>query len=320
MGKGICVRPLRSIGRIANTNITPGLPLALLKDDFDVIHAHLPTPWSADWSAVASVLKSRPLVLTYHSDIVGRRTAGYIAQAYNSTALKFLLKVAARITVSRRGYLSRHLEGYRDKVVEIPPGVDVEAFRPVHAESIADIFFLSVLDEFHTFKGLEVLFDALGLVKKHIGDVKAIVGGDGALAGHYKSMASSMGLEDNVQFVGLVPEEMLNYYYNACKLFVLPSTDPALETFGIVLLEAMACGRPVVATDIAGMAEDIRKHGAGIVVSRGSASELAEAIIYLLQEERKAADMGASGRRLVEEKYSWHQVAGQMERLYKELA
>ncbi len=100
------------IGKIANTNITPTLPFRILNEDFDIIHTHLPTPWSADWSAVVSMAKRKPLVLTYHNDIVGLGIANYIARVYNLTALKFILKRASKIIVSHSNYLkfSPHLQ------------------------------------------------------------------------------------------------------------------------------------------------------------------------------------------------------------------
>ena len=65
----VSVKAMRTLSKMANTNITPSLPLALLQDDFDILHTHLPTPWSADWSALISRLEKKSLVLTYHNDI-----------------------------------------------------------------------------------------------------------------------------------------------------------------------------------------------------------------------------------------------------------
>ena len=111
----------------------------------------------------------------------------------------------------------------------------------------------------------------------------------------------------------------MNDWYNRSRIFVLPSTDPALETFGIVLLEAMAAGRPVIATEIAGMAEDIRTGDAGMVVPRNDAGALAGAITTLLSDTVQAEQMGARGRRIVEMGYQWPQIAHRIEEVYKKL-
>jgi glycosyltransferase involved in cell wall biosynthesis len=310
---------LRTIGKLANTSITPYLPLALLNEDFDVLHTHLPTPWSADWSSIVSKLKGKPLVLTYHSDITGKGLARHIAAAYNFTALKFLLRNADRIIVTRQGYLSKHLGGQKKKIAIIPIGVDSRAFRPVPTQKKGDIFFLSVLDDYHGFKGLDVLLGAMRIAIRDMPDLRLIVGGDGSTRIFYEDESRSMGLSRNVEFVGSVPQERLTEYYNGCSLFVLPSTDPGRETFGIVLLEAMACGIPVIATEIAGPAEAIRESGAGLVVPPGNKKMLAEAIIRILGNRDLSASMGIEGRRLAEKKYNWRRIAEQTAALYEEL-
>ena len=85
-------------------------------------------------------------------------------------------------------------------------------------------------------------------------------------------------------------------------------------------LEAMACGRPVVVTDIVGVAEDVGRTGAGIVVKPADEDSLSRAIVSIIADEKSAARMGEAGRRLVEEKYSWKRVALQVEQIYREAA
>ena len=79
--EGVKIKRLYYPFKIANTNITPNLPYALSKEGFDLIHTHLPTPWSADWSALISKIKGKPLVLTYHNNIVGFGVASHLANA-----------------------------------------------------------------------------------------------------------------------------------------------------------------------------------------------------------------------------------------------
>lgn len=314
----VSVKALRSYGKIANTNMTPGLPLALLKENFDVLHTHLPTPWSADWSALACMAKKKPLILTYHNDIVGAGYARRLAGLYNSTALNLLLRRSARILVARPRHVSPRLLPFMDKVEFVPVGVDTEGFHPREAVAAGDIFFLSVLDSFHRYKGLDVLLEALQAVKAQIPEVMLAVGGSGELLEHYRHKAEALGLEKNVRFEGRISQERLLEIYNGCKLFVLPSLSAEQEGFGIVPLEAMACCRPVVVTDIAGVAADVQRSGAGIVVKPADRNALAQAIISILADQESAARMGMAGRTLVEEKYSWKRVALQVERIYRE--
>lgn len=316
----VSVKALRSWGRIANTNITPGLPLALLKENFDVLHTHLPTPWSADWSHIACQAKKKPLILTYHNDIVGSGIARHLARLYNATPLNLLLKRSARILVARPRHVSFRLKPFMDKVEFVPVGVDIKLFHPQETKPEGDIFFLSVLDAFHSYKGLDVLLRALKAVKEQIPQVMLVVGGGGELLEHYRQRARELGLERNVRFEGRVSQQRLLEIYNGCKLFVLPSLSAEQEGFGIVPLEAMACRRPVVVTDIVGVAGDVEKSGAGIVIRPADEDALTRAIVTIIADGKSAARMGAAGRRLVEEKYSWKTVALQVDRIYREAA
>jgi glycosyltransferase involved in cell wall biosynthesis len=263
--------------------------------------------------------KRKPLVLTYHNDIVGEGFAKYIAKIYNKTALKMLLDSTDGIIVTRSSHMSPYLKDHAEKSFIIPVGIDIDVFRPQEVPMKGDIFFLSVLDEYHRYKGLEVLLGAMKILKQEIPDVKLIVGGCGDLVDFYIRVADSLGLKNNVKFAGFISAKQLLNYYNGCKLFVLPSTDPRREGFGIVPLEAMACQRPVVITEIMGMAEDIKKSGSGMVVGCNDKEGLASSMLCILKDETLAKRMGTLGRKLTEEKYSWKKVAEQIEKVYRGL-
>jgi len=323
---GVRVRRIPYIGKIANTNITPRLPIEIMREEFDLVHTHLPTPWSADWSALASALRGRPVVLTHHSDIVGQGRMNYVAKIYNNINLKFVLNSASKIIVANPKVVesSQYLSRHSNKIKIIPIGVDVERFRPIdylEKESPGEktVLFISVLDKFHEFKGLDRLLMAMVNVVEEVPKAKLIVGGDGELLSHYKNMASSIGLKERVEFPGYIPEDEIVKLYNRCDLFVLPSISASQETFGMVLLEAMACARPVVGTEIVGVAEVVKRRGAGLIVQSGDEKALARAIIKLLKDEDLRLRMGAAGREIVERNYSWSEVALKMEALYEGL-
>jgi glycosyltransferase involved in cell wall biosynthesis len=318
---GISIKRLRYIAKIANTNITPGFPLALQNEDFDIVHTHIPTPWSADWSNIIAKYKKKPLVITYHNDIIGSGFANTIANFYNSTALKSLLNNADKIIITQPNYIrySLYLEKYEDKIEVIPNGVDVDKFKPIPVSKTKNtLFFLSLLDEFHKYKGLDYLLKAIGIVKNVIPDIKLIVGGKGALLEYYRKMVEDYDLKDNVEFHGFIPDEKIVEYYNRSSIFVLPSISSKQEGFGIVVLEALACETPVISTDIVGVANDVISSKAGIIVPPKDVDKLAEAIINILENEN-SKKMGVSGRKLVEDKYTWSGIAEKTEKLYNKL-
>jgi glycosyltransferase involved in cell wall biosynthesis len=320
----ITVKRVPYIGKIANTNIAPSLPIEILREgEYDIMHTHLPTPWSADWSAFFSKLKNKPLVLNYYNDIVAQGgIAKKTAQLYNKTFLKSLLKKADRIIIIQENYIytSPYLSEFADKISVVPVGVDVNQFQPIKIDKMENsIFFLSLLDEFHKYKGLEYLLKAIQIVQKDIDNVKLIIGGKGNLLKYYKSMAESLGIENNVEFHGFIAEEKIVEYYNSCNLFILPSTSSAQEGFGIVALEALACEKPVITTNIVGVADDLKKVNAGRIVPPKDAEKLAGAIIELLSNQQMSKKMGVNGRKLVEKKYTWLRIAEMTEDIYKKV-
>lgn len=320
--EGVEISRLRYWGKVANTNITPDLPFKLNEEEFDILHTHVPTPWSADWSRIIANRKNKPLVVTYHNDIIGSGVANHIANFYNKTALKKLLKSADRIIITQPNYLnySPYLPEYQDKVEVIPNGVDVDKFKPAEVEKSKNtLFFLSLLDEFHGYKGLEYLLEAVKIVKKTIPDVKLVVGGKGVLLDHYMKKTESMGISENVEFHGFIPDEEMKDYYSRASIFVLPSISSLQEGFGIVALEALACETPVITTDIVGISADLKDENAGLIVAPKDSSQLADAIIQLLGDVELRLKMGVNGRNLVKAGYTWKGIAQKMEKVYYEL-
>jgi glycosyltransferase involved in cell wall biosynthesis len=175
------------------------------------------------------------------------------------------------------------------------------------------------LDKYHAYKGLDDLLKALAIVRKQLPGVKLVIGGDGELLGHYRDTAANLGLSQNVEFQGFIPDEKLPEFYNRCDAFVLPSVSSEQEGFGIVLLEAMASGRPVISTDIVGVAEDVKRFNAGRIVRLRDINALAQAILEILLDEELAREMGRRGRTLVEGKYNWKKIGRDMLEIYRGL-
>jgi glycosyltransferase involved in cell wall biosynthesis len=317
--KGIMVKREGYIGKIANTNISLSLPYNLLKENFDVIHAHFPTPWNCDWSMIASILKNKPLILTYHNDIINHQTHSILAKIYSSTLLKFILKNAKTIIIDQPKYInySKFLKKYKNKIVTIPVGIDTKIFKPLkQKKSKNTLFFLGILDKFHRYKGLDYLIKALAKVKQKIPNIKLIVGGKGELAEEYEELTRNLGLENNIRFAGYIEEKNLIRLYNQSQIFILPSVGHE-EGFGIVLLEAMACKTPVICTNIVGVAEDVGKSNAGIVVRPKDIEELSHAILHILKNNAVRRKIGENALKLVRQKYSSEKMAESFEKIYE---
>jgi len=206
-------------------------------------------------------------------------------------------------------YVSRHLPGdYRI----IPNGIDTQQFCPdgPRREELADgklnILFVGRLEKR---KGLAYLLNACAKVQKDFPDFRLIVVGPGTrLRPGYEELVRDLRLRD-VVFTDFVPNGELPKYYRSADIFCAPATGG--ESFGIVLLEAMACAKPVIATDIEGYASVVAHSEDGLLVPPRDDKSLARALLSLLDDRTLRRQMGAKGRSKAE-KYSWANVARQV--------
>jgi glycosyltransferase involved in cell wall biosynthesis len=310
---GVKVVRLPYRAKVANTNITTGLLRALMAEDFDIIHTHLPTPWSADISAVVSLLKRKPLFVTYHNDLVGQGFSDLVARLYNRTLLHFVLWRASGIIIAQPRYAdySAHLRRYRRKLMTIPVGVTEPEGRRTVERTPGKIFFMSVLDRHHEYKGLGVLLQAMATLHERMPSARLVVGGGGDLVEKYRRDAVSMGVAAQVEFAGPLSDADLSFHYQSSSVFVLPSLNH-LEGFGIVALEALSHGTPVITTPLTGSSDFILRHGAGVVVPAGDPEGLSAGIQDLLDRPDEAEMMGRRGATAVGEEYGWRGIAARI--------
>jgi glycosyltransferase involved in cell wall biosynthesis len=323
--KSVQVQRLGYAFKFANTNIMLGLPWVLWRADFDIAHTHMPTPWTADWTVLITKLKKKRSVLTIHNDMDKPGLIGKIfTWIYLNTFFRLTIRLADSIIIVNPDWqtafkkTSHLFKNVLEKVVTVPNGVDVEMFQP-SLEKIQEntVLFVSILDKHHHFKGFEYLLDAVSKLKITIPNMSLVVIGEGELVKKYQADAERLGIEKIVKFEGKKTQTELAKYYQNARVFVLPSKE--IEGFGIVLLEAMASGIPVVTTDIAGMASEIQKRQAGLVVHPRDSKQLAEAISEILTDPSKQDTMGINGRKLVVDSYSWSSVAVKILEIYKTL-
>lgn len=297
-------------------------------DDYDLIHAHAANPTIADLACFKNFGKI-PFILTYHNDITKEGYVGkIISYIYNKTLGDFLLKNSNVIIATTKSYAEKsiRLKRFKHKIRVIPNGVNLNTFnknidekkiRIHHSIPIQSkiILFVGALE---MYKGIEYLLKAFKKILNYEKTSYLIIVGMGSILKQLKEMTVELEISDNVIFAGYVSDNDLPYYYSACDLFVLPSTSSG-EGFGIVQIEALACGKPVICTDLPGVNEVDKNEVASLHIPPKDCDSLANAILELLENEKLAREMGENGRKLVEEKYTWARVAEEMERVYREL-
>ena len=162
------------------------------------------------------------------------------------------------------------------------------------------------------------LIDALGEVRSRYPTAHLIVGGSGPLEGALRGRASALGLIGSMSFPGLIPEDLLPRYYQSADLFVLPSLD--LEGFGLVTLESLACGTPVLATRVGGSVEILDALDDAFLADEAVPACLAKAILRFLDDKWEGPPLRDRCRSFVADRYSWDLTAARLEAVYDEIA
>lgn len=316
--EGVKVIRVPEFGRYPSAPFCPSMPVELYRLRPNLVHLHFPNP-TGDFSYLMSCCVA-PAVMTYHADVVTQRFQLWL---YRPIFNKILCKRIRRIIVASQEYLmsSPFISRYRDKCTTIPYGVDfeslsfhdgdaarVEAIRRRHGDRI--VLFVGVL---RPYKGLEVLIRAM----KNIAGRLLIVG-RGPQQSRLEGLARQLGVEDRVIFLGEVCQSEHRVLLHACDVFVLPSIDRS-EAFGIAQLEAMVCGKPVVASDLPTGVRFVNRHGVtGFLTPPGDVHSLAHAINRLLDDPELRAGFGRAGRERVQREFTLEQMVARTLKVYQE--
>lgn len=290
-GKTIRLNPYAQLmechswGKAAATMIAPSMITTLRKvcPSYDIVHVHHPDPMAA--LALALSGYKGKVVLHWHSDIQKQK---YLLRLYRPLQ-DWLLRRADLIVGTSPVYLdeSPFLKKVQQKTVCLPIGVPPILPEPEAVDKLRKQYgekkIVFSLGRLVAYKGFTHLVEAARFLKD---DYVILIGGTGALKQALSQQIKRLGLENKVVLLGRIPENELPTYFGACKVFCLPSVQKT-EAFGIVQIEAMSCGKPVVATRIPQSGVPwVNKHGvSGLNVMPGNAGELARAIQDIADNE-----------------------------------
>ena len=299
-------------GTLFSQPLAFGLPAAVRREAGDVVHLHHPNPLG-DLAALAD--RRRPLIVTQHSDVVRQRA---LWPLYGPLVRRAFAR-ARFVVVASENYrhASRELAGFDAKVRVIPYGIVLARFDL--APALADRALalraawgnkpvVLAVGRLVGYKGFDVLLRAVAGLQ-----VTTVIVGAGPEEARLRAVAPP-----GVVFAGRVADAELPAYYHACDAFCLPSLTIA-EAFGVVLLEAMACGKPLVTTSLRTGVTAVNRDGVtGLVVPPGDVGALREALGALAGDAARRKAMGAAGRRAVEREYTAALMADRYLTLYRE--
>ncbi len=329
--EGVHVCRVRTLGQLLYVPLSPAFPLALGRlvrsQRPDVIHLHLPNP-AACWALLSPAARRVPWVLHWHADVVASRIDRRLIAAYSlyRPLEQALCRRAAIIIATSQTYLdaSEPLRRWRDKVQVVPLGLDGRRLAEPTEPSLAwarqqwpaDAFRLLMVGRLTYYKGHSVLWDAL----ERTDSACVCVVGEGGLERPLRQRAESETLRRKVAMLGGCDDQQLRSLLATCDALVLPSVERT-EAFGLVLLEAMACGKPVIISDLAGsgMTEVVEAERTGLTFTTGDAAGLAHAIERLAGDRQLAAAMGRRGRQRFAEHFEIDNVRQAIDGVYEKL-
>ena len=305
---GIPVTRVGTLGRAGSVPIAPRFASHLRRVDADIMIIHEPNPW-----ALLSMLVSKPRVpvgIWFHSEVV-RPALQYrlfyapIARPAYDRARRFVVSsppLAASVELSR----------YRDRTSVIPFGIDPDGWvADAATRKRADAIRAAVkrpvvlfVGRLVAYKGVDVLIKAASALCAHV-----VIVGDGPLRARWSEEARAAGGRATIEFRGALPDAEVRDWMHAADVLVLPSVTRA-EAFGVVQLEAMASGLPVISTDVRSGVSWVNQHGeTGVVVPAGEVVALREALEALLTDTALRSKLGAAGIERVRTHFTLDQMA-----------
>jgi len=291
---------------------------------YQIIHAHL-----ASSPAIVAVIAGRILRKKVIIKFAGAGKTGDIGTARETFVGKLKLKFLRKYTdcfVCPSEEVKRELIEYKfpeERIKKIPNGVDIKKFSPVNGnikEKIKQSLNLSY-NKVVTFtgrlvlgKGLEILLSTWKKIISLFPDSHLLILGKGSLKDTLQNMTNELKIKEYVTFKGEVKN--IDQYLKASDVFILPSLAEGLSN---ALLEAMACGLPVVATNIGGTKEVIKNGMNGILVEPKNSEQLAQAVLSLIRDEKRAQRLGRNAQKTVKESYSLDRISKKYTQIYSQL-
>lgn len=298
----IRLKPLLKLGHGA---ILPSLFWKLKK--FDYIYFHYPFFGTTIIIWLFKIFyPKKKLIIHYHMDVYHKSFLFKILSWPEEIIKKSLFKkceaiISASLDYIKHSQIKNIYKKYPEKFREIPFSVDTKEFRPGEKSERNIILFVGGLDKAHYFKGVDILIKAVSKINNIPYELR--IAGDGELKNNLITLGQDLKIIDKIKFLGKLDKLDLIKNYQKAKILVLPSINSG-EAFGIVLIEAMACGTPVIASNLPGVRSVFENEKSGLLVKAKNIEDLKNKIELILKDEERQKNMSLEAYKLVLEKYS----------------
>ncbi len=278
----------------------------------DILHAH----YASSYGLIGALCRFHPFVLS----VWGKDVYDFPKRsAMHRKLLQHNLK-KADLLLSTSHIMREEIAHYTSKPVEVMPfGVDTKVFRKqtVH-EDHKQLLHVGTIKPIEEKYGIEYIIEAAQMLKQDDKKIRYYLVGPGGNLQHYKDLIASKGLESSFEVTGRIPFSRIQDYHNLLDIFLNVSIDDS-ESFGVATVEAMACEKPVIVSDVGGLKEVVRGGEYGVVVKRKDARALADAIQKLADDPQACASLGKKAREHVLLHYDWDHNLEAMSGLYHSL-
>lgn len=281
---------------------------------YDLTHSFFTVP-----CGFVSMLLSWEFKLPYIISLRGSDVPGYserfgLLYKFITPIIKLIWKQAYFVVANSEGLRQLALQSAPQKEIGvILNGINIEEFFPDHSKVNPDQFQIVCISRVTPRKGIRFLVQAFKILASRYAQIRMIIAGEGNELESLRQLVQGLGIEDKVVFLGAVPHDKVLEHYQKANVFVLPSLNEGMSN---TMLEALACGLPIVATDTGGTKEMVRDGQNGLIVKMKDSHDLVEKIEKIMLDQQLEKKMGATSR-LMAEQLSWGKVAGQYVDLYE---
>jgi len=303
------------LAKITYLKLVPLIKKSIIKFRPDILHAH----YASSYGLLGALSGFSPfLISVWGNDIFSFPYKSPLHRAI----IKYNLKKADLILSTSQIMAQQTMRFTNKPVTVVPFGVDLERFKPIKVEtpfSPGDIV-IGTVKTMEPKYGIKYLVEAFSLLKTRRPELplKLLIVGGGSRIDELIDQVSELGFADHVKFTGSVGHDEVPRYFNMLDIAVFLSTLDS-ESFGVAIIEASACEKPVVVSDVGGLPEVVEDGVTGTVVAKKNAMAAANAIEKLIDDEELRSSMGQKGRERVKRHYDWSHNVRQMIDIYQDV-
>lgn len=286
----------------------PLLKKAIKEFNPDIVHAH----YASSYGLLGRLAHFNPFIISvWGSDVFDFPAKNMLSKQIlkkNLAAADYILSTSHVMAEETKQYTTRYIE-------VIPFGINLDAFKPGAGERVFEegtlvIGTVKTLEEIYN---IDVLIRAFANVYKDFKNIRLLIVGEGSQHNKLEHLVKTLGIENIVKFTGYIPADRVAGYHNAIDIFVNAARH---ESFGVSVIEASACGKPVIVSKVGGLTEVVEDKVSGIMVTAGDAEQLSGAIKMLVANKQMRTELGLNGRKRVEKLYNWKDNVEQMITVY----